>query len=1356
MMGKISISLRKSAWLLALLIITSALPASAQEEDEDVHIQEGQFNFEYSNDLNGYIISPNKNDGWEWDGNEPYLFIPSKRLKDGKPVVGLSGFGSLKYLDNIEFESPCHVKYICDKCFEYCTSLGSTQGLNLPESIETIGDNAFYSCTGLQSVNLSSNLKSIGRSAFELCKSLESITLPKSLKVIREFAFRNCANYNNWGDFTGGGLESVVFEDGVDFYTNGVYCFYNHVFWGCANLSSVKLPNGTPGRFIIPMGTFGYCGNLKSIELPTNTGKIEAMAFYRTGLESLDLTKIEWKEPFYLQGYYTFAACKNLKTVTAKGKVRFDGLYTFEECTALETVTFTGSGEDYTVMNPDIFKRCSNLKSVKFYRLKGNGLDNDMDSVFTDCPRLESVTSECPPEISKIGYSCFDGCTSLKTLSLPQTEFLINETAFRNCAALESFDFTKVTSLGKGSFSGCTALASTPNISKLTTITENAFQGCTSLTNLEFTDLTSIGPNAFNGCTALASFTFNSSAEDPITATIGSQAFAGCTALESLNFNSSSYNPPTVASEDAFDESHYSTTKVNMPGKRYRDFAGDEIWKKFANLKHPEMYAYTPVAGGYSIRKGDYALDEDFTDIEIPATYNSQDVVAIEAGAFQDLRSLYGVTLHEKIASIGDNAFAGCVALSTIINKRTEPLVCPNTAFGSDTYKVKLTVPFGSLDAYKNTAPWSNFSDIEQCFGNLNLPAPTASPESGDFSRSFELTLTKPNGVEGTIYYYVVSDGDDENAVHPTYAYTTPITIPTKTSKVCAYISWDYTDDVTYRSNPVQFNYTYVPFATETGLDKVLSALDGDEVVINTPLYGHYFDGTYLYASTIANNGSSKTSPTEEQKANESSDIADNFNQEDWVAISGLTSDYVGRTIDSGSVATVGSDPAYPVISLNEGVSYAYLNIGDINTYRVENFNSASASDIWLVAPKPAEYCTVRGYLTAANIHNAEGYLVLQSAEPATNESTEGSTNESTEGSTNENENVTAPLTMNVYYTPGALTLGGDGWYSFTGIVSKDGEALKFTALFEGTKQTLTTNADLLSMKAGKLYEVKVNLEGVKVNGGVLYARTTDESAAPSKPAEDHKGFDSYEDGRKLDDYVQRDWVAIEGLTSEYEGFEIGTFTASYDGVKLTPVGKKPSVGNEVATMSLNTFTVANVFYGNYENTESLGWKDGDGNPYKPFFVKAKVHEVAFYVGVVKAATDGLELWGSGVCGKLNEKGLEIDANDKEINASEGVYQQIEGVLVADAKANGGVKLVALSEPITPTGVAALKADGKATIYGTEGAVVVNGADGKVMIFDAMGRIVKSVSAEGAATVAMPAGYYIVRTAGTAKAVIVK
>ncbi len=714
--------------------------------------------------------------------------------------------------------------------------------------------------------------------------------------------------------------------------------------------------------------------------------------------------------------------------------MRFDGLYIFQDCKALETATFTGSGDDYTEMSPDIFKYCDNLKSVEFYRLKGTGLDNEMDSVFVGCKSLEKVTSTCEPELRKIGYSCFDGCTSLKTLSLPEKEFAVNETAFRNCTALESFDFSKVTSIGKGSFSGCTALASTPNISKLTSITENAFEGCTSLTSLDFTNLSSIGPNAFNGCTALASVNFNYSSETPttITASIGTQAFTGCTALASLNFNSSAYNPPTVESEDAFDASHYNTTQVNMPDDRYSDFAGDAIWQKFANLKHPAMYAYTSVDGGYSIRKSEYALVEDFTGIvEIPATYNSQDVVAIEEHAFKDLLLLSSVTLHEKIASIGANAFDGCPTISTVINKRTEPLaedVCPYSAFDSETYKGTLIVPFGSLDAYSNTEPWCNFSVKKQVSGDLILPAPTASHASCEFNQPFYLELTDRNGeaTGATIYYYIVNDGDAANAVRDVQSYSTPF----KISSSCTVVA--YVSNGTQCSEPVSWKFTRQYVSTENGLDKVLAGKVDEEYRINTPLYGHYFDGTYLYASTIANNGSSITSPTEEQKANASSDIAENFNQEDWVAIKGLTSDYVGRTIDSGSVATVGSDPAYPVITFNEGVSYAYINIGDINTYRVENFNSSSASDIWLVAPKPAEYCTVRGYLTAANIHEAEGYLVLQTAKDAT---------------TLEDETVIEPLSMKVYYDAATITTGVDGWYSFTGIVSKEGDGLKFTAL---------------------------------------------------------------------------------------------------------------------------------------------------------------------------------------------------------------------------------------------------------------------------------------------------------------------
>ena len=1007
-MGKISISLRKSAWLLALLIITSALPANAQDEP-----------YLFEETKGGYIMRPRP-----YETYEGVLDVPAVRESDGIPIVGVDGFSYQERLLGIQFYKGSQVKYIGS--FQGCTGI---QFCDIPATVETIADYAFNGCTMLEDVTLNDGLKYIGISCFEGCTSLTSIKLPKSLKVLRENAFRVCK-----------GLQTVEFEDGVDFYTNGLYGFYNNVFDGCTNLTSVKLPKNSPGNFIIPMATFSWCPSLKSIEFPANTSRIDQSAFYRSGIENLDFTTIT-SEAFYVEGYYTFAACPNLKSVTANGNFQFGytSLYTFQDCKALESVTINGSGDDFIAITPDAFRWCENLKTVNVYRLKGTGdVNNEMDSVFVGCKSLQKVISTCPPELNKIGHSCFDGCESLIEVSMPKQAFKINTTAFRGCAALQSLDLANVT-------------------------------------------------------------------------LIGTQAFNGCSKLTSISINSI----PTMENENAFDEWHFTNTEIAVPDEKYRTFTTDEYWSKFSHYKHPSLFAYTEVTGGYSVGKSPYALDEDFTGtLVIPEQYNSGNVVAIAAGTFQDFTGLTGVTLPSGLTSIGSKAFAGCTGITTVINKAVSPLSgenCPVDAFDQNTYtNGTLNVPFGSLDAYESFTPWANFTGrIKQGLGERSLTAPVASHNKGEYDHPIDLTLTNPNDI-GTIYYYIINEdeGNVSNEVHTVETYSAPIRISANCT-VVAQIS-----DGTNCSEPVSLEYT-----------------------------------------------------------------------------------------------------------------------------------------------------------------------------------------------------------------------------------------LRYN--------TVSTNAGLLSMEPDKFYQVNVNLQGVKVNGGVLYARTSETSAAPSKPKETHTGFDSYEDGNKLDEYDQRDWVAIEGLTSEYERKQIDVgFVAGYDGSKLVPV-TTPVSGTDIG-VELNTFGVANVFYGNYENTERLGWKDGDENPYYPFFVKAKVNEVANFVGTVTVTEGKIELWGSGVCGKLNEKGLAIDANGKEINASEGVYQQIEGVLVADAEANGGVKLVALSEPITPTGVTALKADSKATIYGTEGAVVVNGADGKVMIFDAMGRIVKSVSAGGAATVAMPAGYYIVRTAGTAKAVIVK
>ncbi|MBO5242969.1 MAG: hypothetical protein J6B36_01895, partial [Muribaculaceae bacterium] len=224
----------------------------------------------------------------------------------------------------------------------------------------------------------------------------------------------------------------------------------------------------------------------------------------------------------------------------------------------------------------------------------------------------------------------------------------------------------------------------------------------------------------------------------------------------------------------------------------------------------------------------------------------------------------------------------------------------------------------------------------------------------------------------------------------------------------------------------IEITDTYA--GTENGLDKVLTANAGESYRINTNLFGHYFDGTYLYASTMGNSGSSKNTFNEDKKSEPGSDNDSDFNQEDWVAISGLTSDFEGKEIESGDIATVVSNDEYPIISFPEGTVSTKDSSMSYNAFSVANFNIYADNDevrnIWLVAPQPAEYCSITGYMSTEDINTERNYFVLRSAQQAV-----------------------APLTMKAYYDPANLQLGESGWRSFTGIVSKDGNALKFTAL---------------------------------------------------------------------------------------------------------------------------------------------------------------------------------------------------------------------------------------------------------------------------------------------------------------------
>ena len=515
----------------------------------------------------------------------------------------------------------------------FLSNITTLTKIEIPASVQKIGDHAFADCSNLTAVTFKepadSKLTTIDTSAFEGCSLMTLFKLPEGVTTINASAFKDC--------------KKISLTD----LPTGLITIGNAAFENCTMLRVGELPA------ITALGTaaFKNCVNLPFLSVDTsNLAEINATAFEGcTGLRSVQINGGEKKQTTIADG--AFATCNSLKwldieNVKSIGKNAFAKLpFSALEINQVDTIGESAFAGCDKLENPVI----QNVKTIGASAFAGSGAQTDdnkvlLDSIqnvgsrafegcqFTsaDIRDLEKVTTYTDPE-TKIEYSPFAKSSIKKVEFSDETKNTVCTKAFKNVTSLQSVELAYCFTYG--------------NIS---TIDASAFEGCVNLTDINLSDkLTTINGLAFYN-TGLTEITVPASLTKITTASAAGKTvspFAGGV-LRKVTFA----DGVTKSLQGMF-MGTTSLEEVVLP----------------KSLKTIDQNAFKDCSG---LKKLSVVKSDQETGEYVAAEENVLDTVeTINAGAFNGCSSLETLTLKNvaKIDSSDTNrTFGGCTSLKKV------------------------------------------------------------------------------------------------------------------------------------------------------------------------------------------------------------------------------------------------------------------------------------------------------------------------------------------------------------------------------------------------------------------------------------------------------------------------------------------------------------------------------------------------------------------------------------------------------------------------------------------------------------------------------------------------------------------